>query len=199
MRNVLTITGACLSVAVLSGCLDDEARVRRQRAADAERERQDQVEESLHRLEASCQGLERALDESRDECALDRQRMAKLEAEIRDLTAKPAPKPEVHPKPEAHAKPPHKGEKAEKGDKGSEAHEVSRIQAALTKAGYKPGPVDGKMGDKTRKALEAFQKDNGLKPDGVVGPKTLEKLKPFLADAAEAPASAPAPETAPAE
>ena len=43
------------------------------------------------------------------------------------------------------------------------------IQKALKKAGYYNGTVDGKVGPGTRDAIAAFQKDNGLKADGVCG------------------------------
>jgi len=36
------------------------------------------------------------------------------------------------------------------------------------------------MGRKTRKAIRAFQKANGLKPDGVVGEKTKILLLKYL-------------------
>jgi len=39
---------------------------------------------------------------------------------------------------------------------------VQSAQKALAKAGYNPGPADGLMGTKTRKALNRFQKDNNL-------------------------------------
>ncbi|GEM_PF-5005327 len=194
MRNVLRISAfsvAVLSAALLSGCMfDGSERIERQRKAAAERDRQEQMEEAVHRLEASCQGLERALDEARDESALDRQRLAQLAQEIHDLrpVLKPA-KPEVH-KAETR-KPANKP-----GKKGSDAADLARIQAALHRAGFDPGAVDGKMGAKTLKALESFQQSNGLKPDGKVGPQTLAKLKPFLAEDA---AFDSAPEPAPGE
>jgi len=53
---------------------------------------------------------------------------------------------------------------------------VKEIQTALVNAGYKPGPVDGKLGPRTKTAIIAFQKDMGLKADGVVGRKTWGKL-----------------------
>jgi peptidoglycan hydrolase-like protein with peptidoglycan-binding domain len=49
---------------------------------------------------------------------------------------------------------------------------AKEIQAALKNAGYYTGAVDGKIGPKTKKAIEEFQKANGLKVDGKVGPKT---------------------------
>ncbi len=55
------------------------------------------------------------------------------------------------------------------------------IQKALKNAGYYQGAVDGKIGPATRKAVEAFQRDNGLGADGVVGRKTWNKLKVYSA------------------
>lgn len=57
---------------------------------------------------------------------------------------------------------------------------VKNIQTALKNAGYDIGVIDGKMGSKTRKAIEAFQKANNLKPDGKVGKKTWEILGTYL-------------------
>ncbi len=54
------------------------------------------------------------------------------------------------------------------------------IQKALKKAGYYDGKLDGKVGPGTRDAIRAFQKDNGLKPDGVCGRQTWAKLKSYL-------------------
>ena len=54
------------------------------------------------------------------------------------------------------------------------------IQKALKKAGYYNGTVDGKVGPGTRDAIAAFQKDNGLKADGVCGRGTWAKLKSYL-------------------
>lgn len=52
-----------------------------------------------------------------------------------------------------------------------------KVQTALKNAGYYSGPIDGKIGQKTREAIKSFQSANGLKADGVVGPSTWEKLK----------------------
>ena len=57
---------------------------------------------------------------------------------------------------------------------------VRKIQKALKGAGYYDGPVDGKIGKKTKRAISAFQKDNGLKGDGVVGRRTWAELKVYL-------------------
>jgi len=61
----------------------------------------------------------------------------------------------------------------------SSSAQVMKIQRDLKNAGYDPGPIDGKMGPKTKAAVEAFQKDNSLKVDGVVGPQTWAKLSTY--------------------
>ena len=54
------------------------------------------------------------------------------------------------------------------------------IQTALKNAGLYTGEIDGKIGPKTKRAIEAFQKENGLKADGKVGSKTWEALSKNL-------------------
>lgn len=56
---------------------------------------------------------------------------------------------------------------------GAFGHDVARFQAFLDDAGLAVGKVDGKAGDRTIGAVEAFQKSSGLKDDGRVGPLTL--------------------------
>ncbi len=54
------------------------------------------------------------------------------------------------------------------------------VQKALKKAGYYNGAIDGKIGKKTKAAIRAFQKDNGLEVDGIVGPRTWAQMKQHL-------------------
>ncbi len=54
--------------------------------------------------------------------------------------------------------------------------DVKALQTALSEHGYSPGKIDGIFGRKTEKAVKAFQKANGLKVDGVAGPKTFRAL-----------------------
>ena len=54
---------------------------------------------------------------------------------------------------------------------------VKDLQRALAAAGFDPGPADGHMGKKTKSAIRAHQKKNGLHADGIVGEKTWMLLK----------------------
>jgi murein L,D-transpeptidase YcbB/YkuD len=60
-----------------------------------------------------------------------------------------------------------------------------QIQTALKNAGLYQGNIDGKIGPMTKRAIETFQSNNGLKVDGKVGPKTWAALEPYLTGAAQ--------------
>jgi murein L,D-transpeptidase YcbB/YkuD len=57
---------------------------------------------------------------------------------------------------------------------------AQEVQRALKNAGYYQGNIDGNIGSGTRAAISQFQKDKGLKSDGVVGKQTWTELKTFL-------------------
>lgn len=57
---------------------------------------------------------------------------------------------------------------------------IRQIQTALKNAGFYKGPIDGRVGRGTRKAIKDFQRANGLKVDGMVGAKTVVKLNEYL-------------------
>lgn len=59
---------------------------------------------------------------------------------------------------------------------GSTGSEVRQIQTRLKDWGYYKGRVDGIYGTQTRNAVIAFQKKNGLTPDGVAGSATLRAI-----------------------
>ncbi len=63
-----------------------------------------------------------------------------------------------------------------KASTSSQSDQVKAIQTKLKEKGYYNDNVDGILGSKTKSAIKAFQKDNGLVVDGIAGPKTLEKL-----------------------
>ena len=49
---------------------------------------------------------------------------------------------------------------------------TGRVQRLLRSLGFYDGRVDARHGPKTERALRDFQQVAGLKPDGLVGPKT---------------------------
>lgn len=59
---------------------------------------------------------------------------------------------------------------------GSTGTEVRQIQTRLKDWGYYKGAVDGIYGAQTRDAVIAFQRKNGLTPDGVAGSATLRAI-----------------------
>ena len=62
--------------------------------------------------------------------------------------------------------------------RGSSGEYVTLLQTQLIQRGYdlQPYGADGKFGAKTENAVKAFQKDNGLTADGVVGKATWTAL-----------------------
>lgn len=62
------------------------------------------------------------------------------------------------------------------GDTYQNTSNIAKVQQALGEIGYNPGKIDGKIGDKTRSAVKAFQKDYGLKVSGYVDKKTWVEL-----------------------
>jgi peptidoglycan/xylan/chitin deacetylase (PgdA/CDA1 family)/lysozyme family protein len=64
--------------------------------------------------------------------------------------------------------------------RGSTGSEVKELQEILIKLGYAPGPIDGRFGPSTEKAVKAFQANNNLVVDGIVGPKTWAAIDKLL-------------------
>ena len=71
-------------------------------------------------------------------------------------------------------------EAAHAGRKSHTILTAKEIQLALQRAGYYQGPVDGRIGAKTRSAIKAFQSANNLVADGVAGGKTMTALGAYL-------------------
>ncbi len=59
---------------------------------------------------------------------------------------------------------------------GSRGPAVRELQSKLQAAGFNPGGVDGVFGPKTRAAVVAFQRAQGISVDGIVGPQTWGRL-----------------------
>ena len=53
---------------------------------------------------------------------------------------------------------------------------VRALQRRLMRAGYPPGPIDGRYGPRTDQAVTRFQAAHGLVVDGIAGPQTDARL-----------------------
>lgn len=65
---------------------------------------------------------------------------------------------------------------------GERGQDVRALQQDLNRLGYRdaegrPLSADGDFGERTRQAVQAFQREHRLDDDGVAGPKTLEAIK----------------------
>ena len=61
--------------------------------------------------------------------------------------------------------------------RGSKGPEVIELQKKLAQLGYVVGTADGKFGSKTEVAIRRFQKERGLRVDGLAGTQTINELK----------------------
>ena len=61
--------------------------------------------------------------------------------------------------------------------RGSTGSEVQELQSKLAQLGYGVGTADGKFGAKTESAVRNFQKDHGLRVDGLAGAQTIKEVK----------------------
>ncbi len=53
---------------------------------------------------------------------------------------------------------------------------MKKVQKRPNELGYDCGTPYGIMGAKTKRALKRFERDSGLKADGIIGNKTLNAL-----------------------
>jgi peptidoglycan hydrolase-like protein with peptidoglycan-binding domain len=69
---------------------------------------------------------------------------------------------------------------------GSQGTGVAQVQDLLASIGFRlPNSMsrkgaDGIFGPETQRVVKDFQQRNGLKVDGIVGPKTLDKLEQII-------------------
>lgn len=63
---------------------------------------------------------------------------------------------------------------------GMEGYPVTLLQYALSRAGMEAGNPDGIFGRRTAKALQQFQREQGLAADGIVGKLTWAALYPYI-------------------
>lgn len=61
--------------------------------------------------------------------------------------------------------------------RGAKGHGVAVIQHMLRRVGYRSIKIDEDFGPKTKAAVKRFQRKYRLSVDGIVGPRTLRRLK----------------------
>ncbi|HEX6103159.1 MAG TPA: peptidoglycan-binding domain-containing protein [Alphaproteobacteria bacterium] len=79
---------------------------------------------------------------------------------------------------------------------GVDAALVVLLQDRLDRAGYDPGPVDGRLGGRTQSALREFERDAGLPVTGQPSRTALAALEELLASRNAAPQPQPKPQVA---
>ena len=88
-------------------------------------------------------------------------------------TATPVPTPRPTPVPTINITPNPAYKTIQVGDNGDL---VRQMQEKLAEYGYYTGEIDGRFGNGTRRAVEAFQYQHGLSADGIAGRRTLTVL-----------------------
>jgi peptidoglycan hydrolase-like protein with peptidoglycan-binding domain len=122
---------------------------------------------------AAAPGHRSATDHARSEAPRRRPEQAMGRADVRDLKVQPRTADRKIGTHRAAAPPP-------RGDSASPAGkaDVRKAQAALNQQGFNVGDPDGKLGQRTKKALIAFQKQHGFQTTGKVDRTTLQALNP---------------------
>ncbi|HEY8669325.1 MAG TPA: peptidoglycan-binding domain-containing protein, partial [Terriglobales bacterium] len=61
-------------------------------------------------------------------------------------------------------------------DGGKDVSMAIQVQKRLARAGYYHGPIDGIIGDGTRRAIRNYERANGLRADGEIDRQLLETM-----------------------
>ena len=120
--------------------------------------------EALYAAPQSKRTATKASEETPPRKAPIEARDASPRATAQDSTPKPDSKPDPNIDPQTQRK------------TSLSRAETRTLQRRLHALGFDPGPIDGVSGQKTRMALEEFQKSIGLEPDGRISQELLETL-----------------------
>jgi peptidoglycan hydrolase-like protein with peptidoglycan-binding domain len=63
------------------------------------------------------------------------------------------------------------------GGGGKSGADVKAVQQVLADLGYAPGPIDGALGEGTKRAIVSFQRDRKIAQTGRITPELLAELK----------------------
>lgn len=92
-------------------------------------------------------------------------------------TEEPTPVPTATPDPTPRPSPTPRPTEIASLRKGDKNDQVRFMQQKLIELGYlKQGDADGTFGKGTKIAVQEFQKNNGLAPDGVAGRETITRM-----------------------
>lgn len=64
-----------------------------------------------------------------------------------------------------------------RGERPLNVRQTREVQSRLARMGFAVGDLDGKLGDKAREAIRAYQARAGLEPDGYASLKLLETMR----------------------
>ena len=81
--------------------------------------------------------------------------------------------------------------KTEQADDRVAMADTRAAQEALKTQGFDPGPIDGRMGPRTRAALNDYQRKNDLPVTGMLDDATMTKLNVRSSRANDVPAASP--------
>ena len=83
-------------------------------------------------------------------------------------------------------------EKTGRADESVAMSDTRAAQEALKVQGFDPGPVDGRMGPRTRTALSDYQRKHDLPVTGMLDDATMAKLNVRSTRSTDVPAASPA-------
>jgi len=186
-RRISYGTHGVLSLALaFAGCQAEPAR-----DEEARTELQ-QIAARTARLEAEIERMARRLDriaaQAAEAASASKQAAPSEVTAVATKAPAPAPAPQAvreSPKTRESAPAPaaattHAEEPSQKSPPAQFDEFTLKVQRALKRAGFDPGPDDGKKGPLTTKALQAFQKDNNLPVTGMADEATWALLKRYL-------------------
>jgi len=146
------------------------------------------TEKMEQKAERAADKAERAADKAEREAdkAADRADGTKDTVKDKTVRAKDKMKEKVaHTKDRMRAK-------TERADARVAMRDTRAAQEALKTQGHDPGPIDGRMGPKTRAAITDYQRKNDLTVTGTLDDATLAKLNVRASRGTDVPAASPA-------